>query len=291
MSDASSKHFLDTSVLRPMLLGSRIYREYFSDQFGQDNLYISRYVKMEFRRSFIKALIDFYFMLDMPQMRTIDDAFSLWSEKFRTSELKAILQIAGQLFATQSLSTSNPHHKKKALIELARLIKRYQIKLNGKFKDTATDTPRCARGGVTLNLKMTDLDSIKKSLREFVDKFNDVDNCRNNCRIDTFLLTRRKTTVERYVELGNKSPKNDDTKGFKKIAENFEEVLQNGSKSCTCKRCEKIGDAVIALDAPRDMTLEHTDSSFNHLCPPIAQPHRHHRSQTAIVNLATQKDK
>ena len=45
----------------------------------------------------------------------------------------------------------------------------------------------------------------------------------------------------------------------------------------------EIGDAIIALDAPRDMQLEHTDHSFDHLCPPIGQPHRKHPSEQHIV--------
>ena len=49
-----------------------------------------------------------------------------------------------------------------------------------------------------------------------------------------------------------------------------------GERACDCKRCEKIGDAIIALDAPRDLRLEHTDSSFDYLCPSIKQPHYKH---------------
>ncbi|MEQ8957151.1 MAG: hypothetical protein RLP02_04380 [Coleofasciculus sp. C2-GNP5-27] len=45
----------------------------------------------------------------------------------------------------------------------------------------------------------------------------------------------------------------------------------------------KIGDAVIALNAPRQMQLEHTDNSFDYLCPPIEQPHNKHPSENQVL--------
>jgi hypothetical protein len=41
---------------------------------------------------------------------------------------------------------------------------------------------------------------------------------------------------------------------------NLKKILTIGEKACDCKRCEKIGDAVIALSAPRNLQLEHTDN-------------------------------
>jgi ADP-heptose:LPS heptosyltransferase len=63
----------------------------------------------------------------------------------------------------------------------------------------------------------------------------------------------------------------------------LKEILAVGEKACDCKRCEKIGDAVIALNAPRNLRLEHTDSSFDYLCPSIKQPHCKHSSETQVV--------
>ncbi|MHC5931988.1 MAG: hypothetical protein ACYTXM_40475, partial [Nostoc sp.] len=78
-------------------------------------------------------------------------------------------------------------------------------------------------------------------------------------------------------------PKNSNTRGFINIAKNLNEILTQGAAACNCKRCEKIGDAVIALNAPRSMQLSHTDNSFNYLCPPINQPHYKHPSENQIV--------
>ncbi|MDZ7966366.1 MAG: hypothetical protein RM368_15540 [Nostoc sp. DedSLP03] len=42
-------------------------------------------------------------------------------------------------------------------------------------------------------------------------------------------------------------------------------------------------DVVIALNAPQNMQLEHTDNSFDYLCPSINQPHYKHPSENQIV--------
>ncbi len=64
-------HFLDTSVARPLILSSNRYKKYFKKCFGSDALYISEYVQMEFMRSWISSVLDFYFLLDMPGVETI----------------------------------------------------------------------------------------------------------------------------------------------------------------------------------------------------------------------------
>jgi len=117
----------------------------------------------------------------------------------------------------------------------------------------------------------------------FVEAFNDVETCRARCRIDHFLLNRYRAEVKAYIGQATQLPNHTNTRGFIAIAENLREILEKGGAACSCRQCERIGDAVIALDAPRNMQLEHTDHSFNHLCPPIDQPHQQHRSETQVV--------
>jgi len=42
----AEKHFLDTSVVRPMLVGTRRYKAYFADEFGDNLCYINQYVHL-----------------------------------------------------------------------------------------------------------------------------------------------------------------------------------------------------------------------------------------------------
>ena len=276
--DSSVKHFLDSSVVRPSLTGVTAYKRYFRRQFGENPCYISTFVQMEFRRSCLRNLIDFYFVLNLPTLPTFGEAENFWSNRFKTSELKAVLQLAGHLADAHKIDRRRPGDKQTALRQVGIYIKRLDVKLCSLFKNVAQDATRCERARVSLRLS---LDDLAGGLSKFLDEFNDVERCRSCCRIDTFLLERHLSQVKGYATKAGATVNNNESSGFLKIAASLDEVLQKGPDACSCKRCETIGDAVIALDAPHNMRLEHTDHSFDHLCPP--PPHFKHPSETAIV--------
>lgn len=289
MEDKSvSQHFLDTSVARSRLLGTQAYKQYFKSQFDDQSLYISNYVQMEMRRSYLINLISFYFVLRLDTINNIGDAIALWSNRFKTSELKAILQLIPQLFSTHQLDFSSSLDKEKALFILGIYIKRFELILRKKFTNTNKDSTACTRAIVPLQVNLA---NIAPGLKQFADEFGDVETCRNQCQIDQFILSQYRSEIEAYIQQSSQLPKNSNTKGFIKIADNLKEILDRGASACSCKRCEKIGDAVIALDALRTMRLEHTDNSFDYLCPPINQPHYKHPSETQIVNKSSDGSK
>jgi hypothetical protein len=53
-------HFLDTSVVRLMLLGTKAYQQYFENQFSDRPRYISSYVQMETWQSYLRNIIEFH---------------------------------------------------------------------------------------------------------------------------------------------------------------------------------------------------------------------------------------
>lgn len=109
------KYFLDTSAVRPVLVGSKIYKQYFKNQFKDGQMYDSQYLQMEFRRSYIRNILNFYFLLDMPHIETVGEALKIWSNKYKSSELKAIHQFIGDLLNAKQLGLDD---KKKALREI-----------------------------------------------------------------------------------------------------------------------------------------------------------------------------
>jgi hypothetical protein len=193
--------------------------------------------------------------------------------------LKAVLQFIPQFFTDYQYNSNNPQNKEKALYVLASYIKRFELLLRTKFQST-NDSTVCARALVPLDV---DLKNTVPGLRKFVSEFGDVKTCRSKCQIDEFLLKQYRSEVEKLVEIAEKLPRNTNTRGFLNIANNLKEILAMGATACDCKRCEKIGDAIIALNAPRHMQLEHTDISFDYLCPPINQTHYKHPSENQII--------
>jgi hypothetical protein len=280
MSGSSvQEHFLDTSVMRSLLLATQAYRQYLESQLSSEQLYISNYVQMEIKRSYLINIISFYFVLRLDAINNIGDAIALWSNKFKGSELKAILQVIPQLFSTRQLNFSSPKDKEKALSLLVIYIKRFELIIRRKYAN-CNDSTACTRALVPL---IIDLKNPVPDLKKFVLEFGDTKNCRSKCQIDDFLLVKYRSEVEQLVEIASQLPRNTNTRGFLNIAKNLKEILVVGAIACDCKCCEKIGDVVIALNAPRNLRLEHTDNSFDYLCSPIKQPHYKHPSENQVV--------
>lgn len=280
MSGSSvQEHFLDTSVMRSLLLATQVYRQYLESQLRSEQLYISNYIQMEIKRSYLINIISFYFVLRLDAINTIGDAIALWSNKFKGSELKAILQVIPQVFSTRQLNFSSPKDKEKALSLLVIYIKRFELITRRKFPN-CNDYTACSRAFVPLTI---DLKNPVPDLKKFVLEFGDTKTCRSQCEIDHFLLVKYRSEVEQLVEIASQLPRNTNTRGFLNIAKNLKEILVVGATACDCKRCEKIGDAVVALNTPRNLRLEHTDNSFDYLCPSIKQPHYKYPSENQVV--------
>lgn len=218
------EHFLDTSVMRSLLLATQAYQQYLKSQLSNRQLFISNYVLMEIKRSYIISIISFYFVLRLDSIYTIGDAIALWSNKFKGSELKAILQLIPQLFSIRQLNFSSPLDKNKALSLLVIYIKRFDLIIRTKFNHSE-DFTACARALVPLNI---DLKNPAISLNRFILEFEDIKNCRSKCQIDEFILIKYQSEVEKIVEVASQLPKNTSTRGFINIANNLKEILTLG---------------------------------------------------------------
>lgn len=278
----SQKHFLDTSVLRPILLGTAKYRDYFKTQFRDESLYVSAYVKMEFARSFIVNCIDFYFTLDMPDIKSYNDAANYWANKFKQSELKAIIQLFGNMLANKPYDRAREKDKQSILRDIGFYIKRLELKLRRSFADIGKDGTKCFRA-TRLNIFRLSKRDIEK-LRQFQKEFLDEKTCRKNCSVHVFLLNKYKETVAIYESNAKmiQHPGHKENIGFVKIVAKLGMIREIGPDSCSCHMCKKIGDAIIALDGPREMVIECTDHSFDHLCRPIGQPFKKHPSEISL---------
>lgn len=190
-------YFLDTSVMRSLLLSTQIYQQYLESQLTNRKLYISNYVQMEIIRSYLVNIISFYFVLNLDAINTIGDAFALWSNKFKGSELKAILQVIPQLFDDRQLNFSNPKDKEKALSLLTIYIRRFNLVIRTKFNNT-NDSTLCGRALVTLNV---DFNNPEPGFKRFLLEFRDTTNCRSKCQIDQFILVQHRHEIEQLVEV------------------------------------------------------------------------------------------
>jgi hypothetical protein len=278
---AQQKHFLDSSVVRPYLFGGNIYRQYFRTRFGDDRIYISEYVRMEVIRGYLIPLLNFYFVLDMPHHATVSDAISETANSFKPREQKAVLQLTAHLYAARDVDLNDMRDKAKALRYLAGYIQRIELMLREGFTNIGVNATRCARCWANFgNAPAPD----KEKLMHFFDLFQDKHSCRSNCRIDHFLVERHQEQVKQLITYAaGLAPRGSAAnRGFLQTIEELKNALVSQAQNCSCDQCAKIGDVVIALEAPPDMQLEHTDHAFDHLCKVLDKPHKKHPPEQRV---------
>lgn len=285
-----NKYFVDSSIAQLMLLGTNAYKRYLNNEFADGNVYISKYVEMEIRRSCIVPMIQFYFVLDMPSIEGIDDALALWRNRFSNREIKAVVGLVSQMISAHDLRGHTPSDKAKALRRIGSLIKRIDADLRQKFTNIGVNTTRCTRAQISIVTSRIDDQSLTEQLREFITKFDNVTHCRSHCQIDDFLLNRFRSEIEEAIKLAEllPNPRSKNTRGFVQISDNLKKIVVEGEKACSCRMCGNIGDAVITLETPRDMRLEHTDYAFDQLCTIVSQAHYRHISENEFHKRASQ---
>jgi hypothetical protein len=273
-------YLLDSSVVRPMLLGTSTYQQYFVAQFQDQPFHISPFVRMEMYRSYLRNVIEFYSTLDLPGINSFSDALTFWSNRYQGSKHKAIQQLIAKLFSqnTHEISLQTKESSRSAIVAL---IQEFIRDVQTQFLLLDTNMPQCARALVTL--EPDGEEDFVETMAQFTDAFDDVTTARRQCRIHDFLLQDHRASLEAYRKEAEAQPKTSASRGFIAIVDTLKIILEQGESACSCKCCERIGDVVIALDAPRHLQLEHTDQAFDYLCPPIGQPHRKHPSETQIL--------
>ncbi len=279
---SKNKSFLDSSVVRPFLEAPKFWKTYFNDNMKDRELYLSNFVKMEVYRSFITNAIKFWMAIDNPLINNVSDAISLITNSFNKSQLIATMQLIAKLLKDQEIDLDDSRDKEKALIIIGIYIRRYYNKFNHSFKNIGQDSTRCARASIELRASQSEGFDI--GFKEFVTEFCDEKNCRSLCSIDKFILSVHKTEIEKFIYTAEKLPVKNTTKGIKDLAQNLTKINDNGKSVCSCKMCAKIGDAVIAIQCPPKMLLEHTDHAFDHLCTVLGKNNRKHLSVQALFN-------
>lgn len=266
----SEKHFIDTSVMRPIISSSTVVKKYYAESLGS-NIYYCSYVRMEFTRGFIIPAISFYFTLKMPTILSISDALSLWSNRFQTRELKAVLSMFSGLLEGHRFDFNDIKDKEKASQRVADYIRRILSLVPNKFKDTGVENKLCKKIDLDLDFDSND---IEKSFKDYLDRFNSKN--WKECTLHLF-ISKQQSNINTILEKKDLIIIDSKSDGFKAI------VSELTSNNYNCTKCKKIGDLIIALISPKDMRMEHTDYSFDYLMTILDKEHYRHPSELQLL--------
>lgn len=275
--EAADKNYIDTSIARSLLAGSKDYRQYLRDQVPVESTYIGTYVQMELRNGFLSNLIGFYFLLELDHIKSLGNAITVWTNKFGSRKPKDILNFIGILMEGHEIDKEAQQDKRVAARLVRSYIRKLSLIIDNRYTNTGENKTGCPRGA-KIKLKARS----SEDLRAFHREFSDHENCRSLCHIDSFLSKQdERTTRYDSAAVGLKKTGNE---GFLGNLKRLNALKTKGYETCNCRLCVGVGDVIIALDAPVGMSVVHTDHSFDILCSAIDQPHTKLPNESGYYN-------
>ena len=244
------RFYLETSVIRSRFIGHSSIREPLKQKLKNKIRVTSKFVKMEFNRSLICDLIEFYFVLS--RSLSISDAIKYWTEDFRIRKIKNI-----NLSISDFFNKIDDDYINLGLLRLRNLIKNLTIEFNCLIHRFEQNNTNCYLGDFNLNFKsFSTVEEIERELARFHDYYRK--NYVNNCNIVSLFIDS-KETLDNILQYNSKKD------NFKKQQEEISKI-QNKEKKLSCSTCKSIGDIFIALECPEYAILLTLDTIFEDLC-------------------------
>lgn len=274
---AKQKFFLDTSVLRPLERSSSFYGEYLNKSLDGDR-YISEYIRKEYIMGFIINMMNFHALLRMGHIKNVADALSVWNNKFNSREVKAVNALVNALLSAHNLDFNDLKEKEKASYLIADYINKCYRLLSKRYVFIGNDNNLCTKSKHKLDW---DVDAIQDSFEDFVKKFT------NNQDVDKCKISKFKDDNDSTLKAILKANEEEHAKQ-KKVRDKWSKIIGDLDNP-TCKKCASAGDTIISILCPNNMTLAHTDSSFDFLMNVQKKPHIKLKSELAINSELSDK--
>jgi hypothetical protein len=215
---------------------------------GQYKIFSSFYSLYEFKTGLIISLIDYYFKVEL--CGDISKALAKWSDRWGY-DLKYQLLLHVVLYRINDSINTKDMKKYLRQVETAIL---YFLAV---FSTRLTGLIGSFGGDEIIKFKITGRDDFQA----FWDKYHSRD-------ILPMLNFWRQNQIPLNNLIGCSDLKNKHTKIYARL----QKIKQDPQNSERYKRINKgVGDAIIAIDCPKNHMLITTDSSFDCLCPPLGK--------------------
>ena len=256
-----TKYLIETSAI-PVALGESTPRhcEHFNASVADGALFVSIYVRMEFIRRWIRDYIKLAALID--HFRNMADALDYVNQEFGIRRVKAlnhlvsvVLRQEGEVLNTRAMA-----------VEVARIAVAKLRQFDRDFVSRIPNTCGCRIGGKKLQV---DFNVLFEDLRAFLRSMEVV----HDCPVNDFLKLGKPGAAQRLLQ-HEKACKTDAGAALSKY--------HAAASHVTCKECQRIGDAVIALEQPNYCCLAHIDRAFNDLCEATGRQHKLILSQRAV---------
>lgn len=245
------KFYLETSVIRSRLIGHPCISKPLTEKLNNKVKITSKFVKMEFERSLICDLIEFYFVLS--RSKKISYAIKFWTEDIRARKLKNINYSIADIFiggvADEDIDLG--------LLKLRNQIKNLSICFDSLIDRYEKDNAKCHLGNLQLDFAAhRTIEDTERALARLLDHYRK--NFVKKCNIVS-LLVESKDLIDKIIAYGSKK------ENFKKQQKQLDNILKKERK-LSCFTCNVIGDSIVALECPDYAILLTLDTVFGDLC-------------------------
>jgi len=242
---------LDTTIQIYRVFSHSSVKRVVLELLSRCQVFVSRYVLYEFKRTLIKAVMTFYTYIR--EEETVDDALDRAARTFSGREKTHFINIFRELIKNPGITEGK---KKQLLVRLQRM---FEWELLDIFEEGVSYIPD--------HVKCT---PSKASPTEGMEQFVRQLRCQKDwdqCSLPRFLELKQKR-LRRLIKLSKSSEYQKD-KSFQNLASLCGKVLDDFSQ-CKGNNCKVLGDLIIALEVlPEHILLTSNISDFKPICEAI----------------------
>lgn len=280
-----SKLFLDTSIARSLLLPRDPWEKDLAEKWRDVPLYVSSFVTMELRRSIIFVHARFLSSWTSDKVGSLAEAMIPLRNSFRPREVKTIME--GLIWLMDALSREGeiPGEIKEDINRLTQRLSilfpemtvfgfnhiraswmswivNLDLDIEAKFRRVDSVGSNCQRGNVTMSKVALGERSLAAIFSRFIEEFGNTEAHQGSCDLCTFLFSTSSTKVSQLV---NHSCSRSMTgcESFTATSQELRKLSDAQTPTASCARCERIGDAVVALESPESYVIHVRDHAFS----------------------------
>jgi hypothetical protein len=279
---AVPKSFLDTSAVYKSQLGMTRTRKWMASAIPQP-WYINNYVQMEFFRQNVVHWIYLYFESEHEKYETFGDVYKFYSQGFGREAKNAVAVLT--TIEMDGVSFAKADHKQLCREKLQDFIYLMALQFSEVFTDMGADPTGCSRIKSKLRIP-NDAGERVGQLLSFGTHFRDEKACRQKCSISR--LFTNASHVAKMESILAAMADGDTGEKLQNIKQAIEKC-RNAPAKITCKRCAKMGDAVVAVALDSSWKLHSFDAVHQPIAASLGLESETHPSEQGLDKLVEGK--
>jgi predicted nucleic acid-binding protein len=259
MAGRTDRRFLlDTSAVIYRLHGHTLQKSVVEEATVGGTVEVPVFVRMEYLRGVVYNLIDMHSLIK--ESVSVEDALIDWSQQIRQERRLKVVLLTVSRWLTAHDDWAG---KERSLERLGNLIFNLVWSFDAAFGPPPADPLACQLGRVTIERQ----NYADELLLDFYERFRAIRQGVPDCELCDFRRRQRRRLRKREIDLAGDEVRrrHSGNPGFLRLAEALRDADLTKDRTPSCHWCERLGDALIALQAVRGVWVVTADRTFTAL--------------------------